>query len=136
MSFNDLKNFPKISHLRATIRGGLNDVHWKTYFLSQVTAHLPLHVFHQCVNRYHGDFKVKEFTCLDQYLCMAFAQLTYCESLRDIEACLHAQKNKLYHMGIRAPISRNTLANANKIRDWTFTPILPNPLFRPPENFM
>ena len=85
---------------------------------SQVMEHLPLHVFHQCVDRYHGNFKVKEFTCLDQYLCMAFAQLTYRESLRDIEACLHAQKNKLYHMGIRAPISRNTLANADKIRDW------------------
>ncbi len=85
---------------------------------SQVMEHLPLHVFHQCVDRYHGNFKVKEFTCLDQYLCMAFAQLTYRESLRDIEACLHAQKNKLYHMGIRAPISRNTLANANKVRDW------------------
>jgi hypothetical protein len=85
---------------------------------SQVTEHLPLHVFHQCVDRYHGNFKVKEFTCLDQYPCMAFAQLTYRESLRDIEACLHAQKNKLYHMGIRAPFSRNTLAHANKIRDW------------------
>jgi hypothetical protein len=85
---------------------------------SQVMEHLPLHVFHQCVDRYHGDFKVKEFTCLDQYLCMAFAQLTYRESLRDIEACLHAQKNKLYHMGIRASISRNTLANVNKVRDW------------------
>jgi len=85
---------------------------------SQVMEHLPLHVFHQCVDRYYGNFKVKEFTCLDQYLCMAFAQLTYRESLRDIEACLHAQKNKLYHMGIRAPIFRNTLANANKVRDW------------------
>ena len=85
---------------------------------SQVMEHLPLHVFHQCVNRYSGDFKVKEFTCLDQYLCMAFAQLTYRESLRDIEACLRSQQNKLYHMGIRSSISRNTLANANKVRDW------------------
>jgi hypothetical protein len=85
---------------------------------SQMMEHLPLHVFHQCVDRYRGNFKVKEFTCLDQYLCMAFAQLTYRQSLRDIEAYLHAQKNKLYQMGIRAPISCNTLANANKIRVW------------------
>jgi len=85
---------------------------------SQVMEHLPLHVFHQCVERYQGDFKVKEFSCLDHYLCMSFAQLTYRESLRDIEACLRAQKNKLYHMGIRSSVSRNNLANANKVRDW------------------
>ena len=85
---------------------------------SQVMEHLPLHVFHKCVDRYNGNFKVKDFTCLDQYLCMAFAQLTYRESLRDIEACLRAQKSKLYHMGIRSAVSRNTLANANKVRDW------------------
>ncbi len=85
---------------------------------SQIMEHLPLHVFHQCVERYQGNFKVKEFTCLDQYFCMAFAQLTYRESLRDIEACLQAQKNKLYHMGIRSSASRNNLANANKVRDW------------------
>lgn len=85
---------------------------------SQVMAHLPLHVFHQCVDRYQGDFKVKEFFCLDQYLCLAFAQLTYRESLRDIESCLRAQKSKLYHMGIRSSVSRNNLSNANKVRDW------------------
>ncbi|MDI6790132.1 MAG: IS4 family transposase [Thermodesulfobacteriota bacterium] len=85
---------------------------------SQVMEHLPLHIFHQCVDRYHGNFKVKDFSCLDQYLCMAFAQLTYRESLRDIEVCLRAQKNKLYHMGIRSAVSRNNLANANKVRDW------------------
>lgn len=85
---------------------------------SRVMEHLPLHVFHQCVDRYDGNFKVKEFTCLDHYLCMAFAQLTYRESLRDIEACLRAQKSKLYHMGIRSSVSRNNLANANKVRDW------------------
>ena len=79
---------------------------------------LPLHVFRQCIDRYNGNYKVKEFTCLDQYYSMAFAQITYRESLRDIEACLRAQHGKLYHMGIRGPISRNTLANANKIRDW------------------
>ncbi|MBU1568074.1 MAG: IS4 family transposase [Proteobacteria bacterium] len=85
---------------------------------SQLMEHLPLHVFHKCVDRYQGDFKVKAFTCLDQYLCMAFAQLTYRESLRDIEACLQAQKSKLYHMGIRSSVSRNNLAHANKVRDW------------------
>ncbi|SHJ63446.1 transposase, IS4 family [Malonomonas rubra DSM 5091] len=85
---------------------------------SQVIDHLPLHTFRQCVKRYQGNRKVKSFTCLDQFLCMAFAQLTYRESLRDIEACLRAQSNKLYHMGIRSQISRNTLANANKVRDW------------------
>ena len=85
---------------------------------SQVVDHLPLHSFRQCVKRYRGNHKVKEFTCLDQFLCMAFAQLTYRESLRDIEACLRAQSNKLYHMGIRSQVARNTLANANRVRDW------------------
>ena len=85
---------------------------------SQVIDHLPLHTFRQCVKRYQGNHKVKQFTCLDQFLCMAFAQLTYRESLRDIEACLRAQSNKLYHMGIRSQVARNTLANANSVRDW------------------
>ena len=85
---------------------------------SQIIDHMPLHTFRQCVHRYQGNRKIKSFTCFDQYLCMAFAQLTYRESLRDIEACLRAQQNKLYHMGIRGRVSRNTLANANKVRDW------------------
>jgi len=85
---------------------------------SQVIDHIPMHSFRDCVQRYRGNYKIKNFTCLDQYLCMAFAQITFRESLRDIEACLRSQKNKLYHMGIRGPISRNTLSNANKIRDW------------------
>ena len=85
---------------------------------SQIMDHLPLHMFRQCVHRYQGNRKVKSFTCFDQYLCMAFAQLTFRESLRDIEACLRAQQNKLYHMGIRGRVSRNTLANANKVRNW------------------
>ena len=80
---------------------------------SQILEYLPLRVFHQCVETYQGNFRVKEFSCLDQFLCMAFAQLTYRESLRDIEACLRSQKKKLYHMGIRSQVSRNTLANAN-----------------------
>lgn len=85
---------------------------------SQVMDHVPMHTFRRCVRRYQGNCKIHRFTCLDQYLCMAFAQLTYRESLRDIEACLRAQRSKLYHMGIRSNVSRNTLANANKVRDW------------------
>ena len=81
-------------------------------------AFLPLRRFHTCVNRYQGNHKVQRFTCLDQFLVMAFAQLTYRESLRDIEACLRAMQPRLYHMGIRSRVSRNTLANANEVRDW------------------
>ena len=85
---------------------------------SQIMNHLPLHDFRKCVRKYHGDHKIKSFSCLDQFLSLAFAQLTYRESLRDIEVCLRSQKNKLYHMGIRSQISRNTLANANNQRNW------------------
>ncbi len=85
---------------------------------SQVMEFLPLRRFHTCVKRYGGNHKVQRFTCLDQFLVMAFAQLTYRESLRDIEACLRAMQPKLYHMGIRSRVSRNTLANANEVRDW------------------
>jgi hypothetical protein len=95
---------------------------WHVYagklVFAQITEHLPLPLFRHCVQRYGGHHKVKSFTCLDQFLCMSFAQLTYRESLRDIEACLRAHQNKLYHMGIRGGVSRNTLANANKVRDW------------------
>ena len=79
---------------------------------------LPVNDFRQCVERYNGNYKIKSFSCWDQYLCMAFAQLTYRESLRDIQACLRAAKQKLYHMGIRGKVSRNTLAHANQVRDW------------------
>ena len=79
---------------------------------------LPIYEFHQCVQRYHGHYKMKSFSCWDQFLCMAFAQLTYRESLRDIEACLRSAQRKLYHMGIRGKASRNTLAHANQVRDW------------------
>jgi len=89
----------------------------KTVF-SQIMDFLPMYEFQKCVNRYNGNYKIKSFTCMDQFLCMAFAQLTYRESLRDIEACLRAAQNKLYHMGIRSKVSRNTLANANQVRDW------------------
>ena len=85
---------------------------------AQVMSHLPLTTFRRCVARYDGEHKVKHFSCLDQFLCMAFAQLTYRESLRDIEACLRSQSAKLYHMGFRSTVSRNTLANANAVRDW------------------
>jgi hypothetical protein len=85
---------------------------------AQVTQHLPLTTFRRCVARYGGEHKVKSFSCLDQYLSMAFAQLTYRESLRDIEACLRAQEGKLYHMGIKSRVSRSTLADANEVRDW------------------
>ena len=85
---------------------------------AQIMEHLRLTTFRRCVARYGGAHKVKTFSCLDQYLCMAFAQLTYRESLRDIEACLQAQESKLYHMGIRGSVARNTLANANAVRDW------------------
>ncbi len=79
---------------------------------------LPSKTFQRCVKRYQGDYKLKTFSCWDQFLCMSFAQLTYRESLRDIEACLRAQHTKLYHLGIRGQVSRNTLAHANSVRDW------------------
>ena len=89
----------------------------KTIF-SQVMEFLPLYEFRKCVQHYQGDYKVLSFSCMDQFLCMAFAQLTYRESLRDIESCLRFMQPRLYHMGIRGLVSRNTLANANNQRDW------------------
>jgi hypothetical protein len=85
---------------------------------SQLMDHLPIFDFRQCVKRYRGNRKVLRFTCWEQFLCMAFAQLTYRESLRDIEACLRANQSKLYHMGFRSRVSRNNLAHANQTRDW------------------
>ena len=85
---------------------------------SQLMSHLPMHSFRRCVRRYRGEHWVKSFSCLDQYLCMAFAQLTARESLRGIEVGLRAQRAKLYHMGIRGPVARSTLADANESRDW------------------
>src|SRR3974377_2506772 len=85
---------------------------------AQLMRHLPLSTFRRCVARYQGEFKVQSFSCLDPFLCMAFAQLTYRESLRDIEVCLRAQQSKLYHLGIRSAVARNTLANPNAVRDW------------------
>jgi len=89
------------------------------YVFSQLMDHMPSTTFHRCVVRYNGEHKVKHFSCLDQFRCLAFAQLTWRESLRDIEACLNAQASKLYRLGFRAPhIARNTMSNANAVRDW------------------
>ena len=85
---------------------------------SQLMDFVPAHEFRRYVEQYRGNHKVKSFSCWDQFLCMAFAQLTYRESLRDIEACLRASGSKLYHLGIRGKVSRNTLAHANETRDW------------------
>lgn len=85
---------------------------------SQLMQHLPWHHFDQCVARYDGNRKVKEFKCSSHFRVMSFAQLTYRESLRDIEACLRAMRSKLYHMGIHSTVSRNNLSNANEKRDW------------------
>ena len=81
-------------------------------------SYLPRHSFRKCVNKYRGNYKVRSFSCWEQYLVMAFAQLTYRESLRDIETCLRAMKNKLYHSGFQSNISRSTIADANEKRDW------------------
>lgn len=88
------------------------------YVFAQVMDHVPWQVFRHCVTRYDGDHNVKNFSCADQFRCLAFAQLTWRESLRDIEACLRAQSSKLYHLGFRCNrISRNTMSNANSVRD-------------------
>src|SRR5918992_594500 len=85
---------------------------------SQVMDFLPLSEFRKCVARYDGDHKLKTFSCLDQFLTLAFAQLSSRQSLRDIEACLRAMQPRLYHMGFRGKVSRNNLAHANQHRDW------------------
>src|SRR3954449_10330222 len=88
------------------------------YVFSQLMDPLPRHEFDRCVARYHGNRRIRHFSCFDQFLCMAFAQLTYRESLRDIETCLRALHEKLYHAGFRGAIARSTLADANEHRDW------------------
>ena len=93
-------------------------MHQGKLVFAQVMAHLPLSAFRRCVARYDGEHKVKSFSCLDQFYAMAFAQLTFRESLRDIEACLATQAHRLYHLGFRSPVARNTLANANAVRPW------------------
>jgi hypothetical protein len=85
---------------------------------SQLIDFLPRHEFSKCVRRYQGNYRIRDFSCLDQLLCLAFAQLTGRESLRDIETCLRAMQPKLYHCGFRGSIARSTLADANEERDW------------------
>ena len=85
---------------------------------AQLMDHIPPYEFHKCVERYRGNYKFRGFSCLDQFLCLAFAQLTFRESLRDIEACLRSVQSKLYHMGFRGRVSRSTLADANEAHDW------------------
>lgn len=93
-------------------------MHSGRIIFSQILDSLPRYEFNKCVQRYQGNYRTRKFSCYDQFLCMAFAQLTYRESLRDIETCLRALQPKLYHAGIRGLISRSTLAEANENRDW------------------
>ena len=93
-------------------------MHQGKLVFAQVIAHLPLSTFRRYVARYKGEHKVKRFSFLDQFYAMAFAQLTFRESLRDIEACLATQGSRLHHMGFRAPVARNTLANVKAVRPW------------------
>lgn len=118
MQLIDLKYFLPKGHNSATPRKEMLIMNIGRTVFTQIMDFIPLFQFRQCVARYNGNYKVITFTCLDQFLCMAFAQLTYRESLRDIEACLRVAKPKLYHMGIRSNVSRNTLAHANENRNW------------------
>ena len=93
-------------------------MHAGTTVFAQIMNLLPWRRFHTCVSRYQGDYKIKTFKCAEHFRVMAFAQLTYRESLRDIEACLRAMGSRLYHMGIKSTVSRNNLAHANENRDW------------------
>ena len=93
-------------------------MHTGRIVFSQLVDFLPRHEFNRCVRRYHGNYRTRHFKCRDQFLCMAFAQLTGRESLRDIETCLRAMQPKMYHAGLRYPVSRSTLADANENRDW------------------
>src|SRR5215204_6432237 len=83
-----------------------------------MVEYLSFHEFRKCVSRYNGNHRVRTFSCWDQFLCMAFAQFTFRESLRDIVSCLRSAGSGLYHMGIRGTVSRSTLADANESRDW------------------
>jgi hypothetical protein len=93
-------------------------MHVGRFVFAQLIDHLPSYEFQKCVARYHGNYKFRGFSCLDQFLCLAFAQLTFRESLRDIETCLRAVEGKLYHLGFRSKVSRSTLADANEAHDW------------------
>jgi len=93
-------------------------MHQGSTIFSQIMSHFPIYEFNKCVKKYNGNYRIKSFTCLNQFYVMAFAQLTYRESLRDIQECLNAMRHKLYHAGIHTPVSRTTLADANEFRDW------------------
>ena len=93
-------------------------MHTGRFVFSELISHLPHKEFQKCVTRYGGDCHHRRFSCWDQYLAMAFAQLTYRESLRDIEACLGSMQSKLYHVGFRGKVARSTLADANEVHDW------------------
>jgi len=114
----DLKNICFLGILMAISHERNQKVNSGRTLFSQLMDFLPLEEFRLCVERYKGDYKVKSFSCLDQFYCLAFAQFTFRESLRDIETCLRSEQSKLYHMGIRGGIARNTLAHANETRDW------------------
>ena len=88
------------------------------FLFAQLMDSLPKRDFDRCVLKYKGNYRIRRFSCFDQFLCMAFAQLTFRDSLRDIETCLNSVKPKLYHLGFRGNIARNTLAKANQNRDW------------------
>lgn len=115
-SFFDL-NFFCLYDSHSSKKTGVWLMHNGRFVFAQVMDYLPMYEFHRCVQQYNGNYRAR-FSCLDQYLSMAFAQLTYRESLRDIEACLRSMQNKWYHMGIRGNVSRSTLADANENRDW------------------
>ena len=93
-------------------------MHQGRTLFSQVLDFLPRKQFRKCVDRYRGNYRTRSFTCYDQFLCMAFAQLTYRDSLRDTILCLRAMRKKLHHVGIQGRVSRSTLADANEKRDW------------------
>ena len=93
-------------------------MHTGRFVFAELIAHLPHKEFQKCVTRYDGDHHRRSFSCWDRYLAMAFAQFTYRESLRDIEACLGAMQSKLYHLGFRGKVARSTLADANEEHDW------------------
>jgi hypothetical protein len=105
------------NYLVASKYGAMKMNQGQTVF-SQIMSYLPKHSFRKCVKKYNGNYKIHSFSCWEQFLVMSFAQLTYRESLRDIESCLRAMQHKLYHLGIRSRISRSTLADANENRDY------------------
>ncbi len=120
---NELREKMSVTHLNSNLSCGLPILQGKVAMNSgqtvfaQLIEFLPKHVFRKCVLRYKGDYRCRKFSCRDQFLCMAFAQITYRESLRDIESCLRASSSKLFGLGIRGKISRSTLADANELRD-------------------